>query len=75
MALTDVVCHTISHELFEQVMARRPQLAEDLSAILSQRQTNLARQREGLSAEAAAQREAEERNRTLARIKAFFGLG
>jgi small-conductance mechanosensitive channel/CRP-like cAMP-binding protein len=75
VATSDVVCHTISHDLFEQVMARRPRLAEDLSAILSKRQTALEAEREGLSAEAAAARQAEERNKTLARIQAFFGLG
>jgi small-conductance mechanosensitive channel/CRP-like cAMP-binding protein len=75
IATSDVVCHTIGHELFQQVMARRPRLAEDISAVLSTRQTALEAQREGLSAEAAAAREAEERKKTLQRIKAFFGLG
>jgi small-conductance mechanosensitive channel/CRP-like cAMP-binding protein len=75
VATSDVVCHTIGHDLFQQVIARRPRLAEDLSAILSLRQTALDAEREGLSAEASAARQAEERSRTLQRIKAFFGLG
>jgi len=75
VAQSDVVCHMVNHELFQALLARKPQVAEDISAILSQRQTALDAEREGLSAEAAAARQAEARSRTLLRIKQFFGLG
>ncbi len=75
VALSDVTCHTVSHELFSRLLELKPKLAEDISAILSQRQTALDAEREGLSAEAAAARAAEAKNRTLLRIKQFFGLG
>ncbi len=74
VAQGDVVAHMVSHDLFEKLLAAKPQLAEDISAILSERQTKLDAEREGLSAEAAALRQAEARNRTLTRIKQFFRL-
>ena len=74
VAQTDVTCHMIGHELFQRLLELKPKLAEDISAILSQRQTALDAEREGLSAEAAAARQAEARNRTLTRIRQFFGL-
>jgi CRP-like cAMP-binding protein len=74
VADVDTVCHTIDHDLFKQLLARNPALAEDISEILSGRQTELEAEREGLSAEAAARRQAEARRRTLDRVRRFFHL-
>jgi small-conductance mechanosensitive channel/CRP-like cAMP-binding protein len=74
VAQSDVTCHMVGHDLFQRLLAQKPALAEDISAILSQRQIALDAEREGLSAEAAAARQAEARSRTLSRIRQFFGM-
>jgi small-conductance mechanosensitive channel/CRP-like cAMP-binding protein len=75
IAASDVTCHLVSHDLFKELLALKPKLAEDISALLSQRQTALEAEREGLSAEAAAQRQAEAKKRLLGRMRKFFHLG
>lgn len=74
-AVSDVVCYVIDHRAFRRLLDARPELAQDISAVLARRQMALDGQREGLSGEARARREAEAESNLLDRICGFFGLG
>lgn len=74
-AQTDVTCYVIDHAAMERVLAARPQLAEEISAVLGERQLALESERSELSAEARARRAAEESRRLLVRIRQFFQMG
>jgi small-conductance mechanosensitive channel len=74
VAETDVVCHVVTHAVLEELLRKKPELAERLSQVLSTRQTALEAERDGLSAEAARARRAETGGVLLSKIRAFFGL-
>ncbi|HZP42858.1 MAG TPA: mechanosensitive ion channel family protein [Candidatus Binatia bacterium] len=74
-AVSDAVCYVIDHRTFRSLLDAKPDLARDLSAVLARRQMALDGEREGLSAEARARREAETQSNLLDRIRGFFGLG
>lgn len=73
LAKTDVSCLVIGHEAFQRLLDARPEVAEEVSAILASRQVTLEGQREGLSVE-AQRRATETRARLLERIRSFFRL-
>lgn len=75
VALTDVVTHEISHDLFQRLLEQNPGVIEVITGVLSERQTSLDSQREGLSQEAHKSRRDETRQRLLTRIRGFFHLG
>lgn len=75
VAQGDVDCFIVDRDTFQQLLESRPEVADAISSVLAHRQADLAIQREGLSAEAAARREAETRAKLLTRIKGYFHLG
>jgi small-conductance mechanosensitive channel/CRP-like cAMP-binding protein len=71
----DATCYVMQHGAFRRVIAAKPQIAEQISAVLGQRQSALEGERGNLSAEARARAAAENSSRLLARIRDFFNLG
>jgi CRP-like cAMP-binding protein len=75
VALTDVECYRLDKNALQGVLEARPELAERLSELLTQRRTELETAREGLSAESRAQRAEASQSEILGKIRSFFGLG
>jgi small-conductance mechanosensitive channel/CRP-like cAMP-binding protein len=71
-ARTDVLCHVIDHNAFRTLLASRPQVAEQLSTVLTTRQAALEKKGGELSARAAQANE--QRSKLLAKIRSFFDL-
>jgi len=71
-ARTDVLCYVIDHDAFKGLLGERPQVAEQLSAILTSRQAALEKKGGELSARAALANE--QRSKLLAKIRSFFDL-
>ena len=59
---------------FQDILQRRPEIAQDISGILAQRRVELAAARVELDAEARTSRMFTERGKILNAIKGFFGL-
>lgn len=74
VALTPVECWRLDKSAFEQLLERRPELADEVAELLARRHTELARVAENLSAEAAAKRLAESRVDLLVKVRRFFSL-
>jgi CRP-like cAMP-binding protein len=74
VAQSRVDCYRLDKEGLQRVVSRRPELAEDMSAVMAHRQMELAIVRERLDLETARQREAESQTQFLARIRRFFGI-
>ena len=73
-AITDTVCYIVDQTAMRCVFETRPSVAEDISALLADRQTALEASRDGLSAEARARRARETRSRLLVSIRNVFGI-
>jgi len=71
-ARTDVLCYVIDHAAFKTLLSERPQVAEQLSSVLTSRQATLEKKGGELSARAAQANE--QRSRLLAKIRSFFDL-
>lgn len=74
LALTDVECYRLDKDDFHGVLAQRPEIAREISAVLAQRRVGLLAVRENLDAEARKRHVEAERGRILAAIEDFFGL-
>ncbi len=74
VALTDTVCYRLDRAAFEAVLRRRPQLAEDVAAVLARRRAELDDLREDLDALARERRTTESEGALVSRIRQFFGL-
>ncbi len=74
VSLTHVDCYRLDKAGFEEVLHKRPQLAETLASTLAKRRTELLGVIEGMDAEARRVREATEQTRILSSIQKFFGL-
>ena len=74
IAQSRVDCYRLDKEGLQRVVARRPELAEDMSAVMAHRQIELATLRESLDLETARLREAESQTQFLKRIQRFFGI-
>jgi CRP-like cAMP-binding protein/small-conductance mechanosensitive channel len=74
VAQSRVDCYRLDKEGLQQVVARRPELAEDMSVVMAHRQMELSVIRERLDLETARLREAESQTQFLARIRRFFGI-
>lgn len=74
VALTEVECWRLTKERFHDVIAARPQIAEEISHVLATRDVNLAAVRDGLSEEARRLRLAAEHRSLTEKIKSFFGV-
>ena len=74
VALTEVECWRLEKEPFQGILTARPQIADEISAVLAVREVELAAAREGLSEEAQRLRLASTRSTLAGRIRAFFDL-
>ena len=72
IALTDVECYRLDKESFRGLLTTRPQIAEEISRIVSARQHESAEADSAAAAFAASQRE--KRGDLLAGMRRFFGL-
>lgn len=73
VAKDDVECYVVDRAVFQQILARKQSLVDDVSRLLNERELALRGEREGLTVEATAQSQAQHQA-LLGRIKNFFGL-
>ena len=74
IAQTDVECYRLDKDAFDEILRRRPQIAEDVSHLLAQRRVELEAVREELNEEAMRQRMRYAEHDVLRRIRRFFSL-
>lgn len=74
IAHTDVECYRLDKEAFNDILTRRPELAEDISHVLARRRVELEAVREGLNEDAKHRRMKRAQGDLLDRIKNFFTL-
>lgn len=74
VAVTDVVCYRLDKEVFEQVLRRRPALAEQCAEVLARRESELFSVRQDLDQRTRAAMLAEGKRDMVAKIRTFFGL-
>jgi len=74
IALTDAECYRLDKQSFQDILQRRPELAEDISHILARRRVELDAVREGLNEEAKRKRMSHTQGDLLRRIRDFFTL-
>ncbi len=75
IAETDVECYRLDKEAFNNILRRRPEIAEDISHVLARRRVELEAVREGLNEEAKRLRMRRAQGDLLHRIRNFFTLG
>jgi small-conductance mechanosensitive channel/CRP-like cAMP-binding protein len=73
-AETDTLCYVIDQRAFRCVIDKRPSVAEEISAILANRQVELDAEREHLTVEARARRAREARSNLLSAIRRAFAV-
>jgi small-conductance mechanosensitive channel/CRP-like cAMP-binding protein len=73
-ALDDVTCYRLDKDGFHQILQRRPEIAEAMSHLLTERKLHLDAIREGLTQAAMHQRAASTQQALLDRIRTFFTL-
>ena len=73
-AHTDVECYRLDKESFDEILSRRPEIAEDISQVLARRRAELDAVREGLNEEAKRARMRRHQGDLLVRIRRFFTL-
>jgi len=74
-AKSEVECYRLDKAGFEDVIRSRPAIAEDMAAILTERNMQLVRAQETLGAEAEAREKRRQHASLLGKMRAFFGLG
>lgn len=74
VAKTDMECYRLDKEMFEEILRKRPSIAEEISQVLAMRKAEQASMIEGLGAESAARDARQHSGEILATIKRFFGL-
>jgi CRP-like cAMP-binding protein len=74
-ALTDMLCYRLDKGSFQEIINRRPEIAEDISHVLARRAVELEAVREEVSEEAKRQRMNKAQTVLLDRIRKFFRLG
>jgi CRP-like cAMP-binding protein len=74
VAVTDAECYRLDKSTFQQVLQRRPELAEHVASVLAKRRLELSVAKEGLDQEAAKRLLAHDEQDLLGRIRSFFGL-
>lgn len=74
VAQTRVECCRLDKQGLQGILARRPELAEDMSVVVAHRQMELTVLREQLDQETARIREAEDQMQLLARMRRFFAI-
>jgi CRP-like cAMP-binding protein/small-conductance mechanosensitive channel len=73
LAKTDVECYRLDKEMFEEILHKRPGIAEEISQVLAVRKAEQDNLRQGISAD-ASRNAAQHSGEILATIKRFFGL-
>ncbi len=74
IASTHTECYRIDKESFQNIIRRRPEIAEDISLVLANRRVLLDAAREGLNEAAARQRLKSTQGDLLKRIRDFFSI-
>ena len=74
IARTDVECLRVDKDDFKDILARRPEIAQEMSTVLAQRRVELVAVRDHLDAEAKKRKLVTERGKILESIRDFFGL-
>ncbi|WP_394849364.1 mechanosensitive ion channel family protein [Pendulispora brunnea] len=74
VAVTDVECYRLDRGAFEDILQKRPEVAEGMSQTMARRRVALGASREGLDHATKREREAREQQRILSKIRDFFGL-
>lgn len=74
IAQTDAECYRLDKKSFQDILKRRPEIAEDISHILARRRVELEAVREGLNEEAKLKRMSRTQGDLLRRIRDFFTL-
>ena len=74
VAASEVDCYRLDRDGFQQLLSRRPDLAENISSVMAKREVALAAVRENLDAQQRARRVSAEKSRMLHSIQDFFGL-
>jgi CRP-like cAMP-binding protein len=74
VAQSEVECLRVDKDDFKTILLHRPEIAQEISAILAQRRVELSAVREDLDPDDRSSRIVTERGRILTAIKGFFGL-
>jgi small-conductance mechanosensitive channel/CRP-like cAMP-binding protein len=74
-AKSDAECYRLDKAGFEEVIHLRPAIAEEMAAILTERNMQLATAQEALGAEAHARERQRQHASLLGKMRAFFRLG
>lgn len=74
VALADAMCYRLDKEGFQDVLRRRPEIAEAISKLLAERKAELDAKTQGLDAEAARQQARRTQGDLLQSIRRFFML-
>ncbi len=74
IARTDAECYRLDKEAFNDILRRRPEIAEDISHVLARRRVELDAVRENLNEEAKRRRMHHAQGDLLRRIRSFFTL-
>ncbi len=73
-ALSDVDCWRLDRSVFHDLLKRRPEIADEVAAILAHRQVELEEVKEDLTEAAQTARVHKKRDDLAAKIRMFFGL-
>jgi CRP-like cAMP-binding protein len=74
IALTDVECYRADKDSFQEILRKRPEIAEDISKVLARRRAELEAAVENLTEEAKRARMRDHEGDLLQRIRNFFAL-
>jgi small-conductance mechanosensitive channel len=74
IAQTNAECYRLDKQGFQDILQRRPEIAEDISHLLARRHVELEAVREGLNEEAKLKRMSHTQGDLLRRIRDFFTL-
>ncbi len=74
VALTDVECYRLDKTAFQDLMKRRPEIAEEAAEVLAERQMELEQVRDNLSQEAADRKTLSTKADLVGKIRKFFYL-
>lgn len=74
VATTDVNCYRLDKTAFQELVQRRPEVAQPIAVMLAERRARRAEAEENLSAEARAKKLKDDSGALLHRMKSFLGL-
>ena len=74
-ARSDIECYRLDKAGFEDIIRSRPAIAEEMAAILAERNMQLAQAQEALGAEAREHERSRQHASLLGKMRAFFRLG